>query len=112
MSEFDIFAMPSRYEAGDPFSPMEAMRAGVPVVLTDVVGNRDAVEDGVSGVLVPPEDPVALACALQRLLEDPPSRARIGERGRQRVVEHYDVRTTARQLEDLYRSAARVPEVP
>ena len=60
MAELDVFVMSSRYE-GAAYAPMEAMRARVPVVLTDVVGNRDAVEAGVSGLLVPPDDPATLA---------------------------------------------------
>src|SRR5262249_34673479 len=57
---FDVFALLSRYE-GAPYAPLEAMRAGVPVVVTDVVGSRDTVENGVSGHIVPPGDPAAAA---------------------------------------------------
>ncbi len=106
MPSFDVYAMPSRYEAGNPFSAMEAMRAGVPVVLTDVVGNCDAVQDGVTGLLVPPDDPGALAAAVRRLLDDPGLRRELGENGRRRVKEHYDVRVVGGRLEAMYRSAA------
>ena len=70
MSQLDVFALPSRYEAG-PYAPLEAMRAGAPVVLTDVIGNRDTVVDGASGLLVHPDDPAALASAVSRILSDP-----------------------------------------
>ena len=106
MAEFDVFAMPSRYE-GAAYAPLEAMRAGVPVILTDVVGNRDAFDDGVSGILVPPEDPAALAAAVLRLLRDPDLRRSIGAAGRAHVESHFDLRRIAEQLGDLYRMTAR-----
>ena len=67
MAELDVFVMSSRYE-GAAYAPMEAMRARVPVVLTDVVGNhRTAIEAGVSGLLVPPDNQAALAGGIGRL---------------------------------------------
>ena len=111
MAELDVFVMSSRYE-GAAYAPMEAMRAGVPVVLTDVVGNRDAVEVGVSGLLVPPDDPAGLAAGIGRLLGDARLRAEIGANGRRRVEERYDLRVLAVRLEHLYRSAARLPDSP
>ena len=108
MAELDVFVMSSRYE-GAAYAPMEAMRARVPVVLTDVVGNRDAIEAGVSGLLVPPDDPAALARGIGRLLGDAGLRAEIGEHGRRRVAGLYDLRVLADQLDRLYRSAGGVP---
>ena len=108
MAELDVFVMSSRYE-GAAYAPMEAMRARVPVVLTDVVGNRDAIEAGVSGLLAPPDDPTALAGEIGRLLADPGLRADIGEHGHRRVADLYDLRALADQLERLYRSAAGLP---
>lgn len=105
MPELDVFVMSSRYE-GAAYAPLEAMRAGVPVVLTDVVGNRDAVEAGVSGLLVPPDDPAALAGAIRDLIDHPRLRAAIGENGRQRVAERYDLRRLADELAQLYESLA------
>lgn len=103
MSELDVFVMSSRYE-GAAYAPLEAMRAGVPVVLTDVVGNRDAVEARVSGLLVPPDDPAALAGAIRELIDHPRLRAAIGENGRQRVAERYDIRRLADELAHVYES--------
>lgn len=65
----DVFAMASVFE-GAPYAPMEAMRAGVPLVLTDVAGSADLVDDGVEGRKVPPRDPVALAAAVVEQLTD------------------------------------------
>jgi glycosyltransferase involved in cell wall biosynthesis len=84
---------------------MEAMRAGVPIVLTDVVGNRDAVEDGLSGFVVAPEDPDALAEAMLRLLDDDALRARMGRAARDRVGERFDVRVVAQRLAAVYDQA-------
>jgi glycosyltransferase involved in cell wall biosynthesis len=58
------------------------MAYGRPVVATAVGGLEDAIEDGETGLLVAPGDPVALRAALVRLLDDPPLRRRLGEAGR------------------------------
>jgi glycosyltransferase involved in cell wall biosynthesis len=63
----------------------EAMAWGRPVVATAVGGLTDAVEDGVTGLLVPPGDVVALRAAIERLLGDPDLRARLGAAGRARA---------------------------
>jgi glycosyltransferase involved in cell wall biosynthesis len=107
MAQFDVFALSSRYEAGAPFATMEAMRAGRPVVVTDVIGNRDSVEPGRSGFVVPPEDPDALADAIVCLLGDSDLRERIGEAGRDRVVSHFDVRQSSADLSDLYEEVVK-----
>ena len=102
----NVFALASRFEGG-PYAPLEAMRAGTPVVVSDVVGNRDTVEDGRSGLVVPPDDPVALANAITSLLKDPERAREIGRLGRRRVEEYFDVRITAPRLTDVYRSVGR-----
>jgi glycosyltransferase involved in cell wall biosynthesis len=103
MGQLDVFVLASRYEGG-PYAPLEAMRAGTPVVLTDVVGNRDTIADGVSGLLVPPDDPGPLAAAVERLLGDPGLRERLGAAGRARFASRYDVGRMADRLEALYRA--------
>jgi glycosyltransferase involved in cell wall biosynthesis len=108
MGQFDVFTLASRYEAGATFVTMEAMRARTPVVVTDVVGNRDAVEPGRSGFVVPPDDPDALAGAVVTLLRDPALRARVAEAAHARVVERFDNRHFGRMLTELYRTLAHV----
>jgi glycosyltransferase involved in cell wall biosynthesis len=103
MGQLDAFVLASRYEGG-PYAPLEAMRAGTPVVLTDVVGNRDTVVDGESGLVVPPDDPDALAAAITRLLGDRSLRDRLAAAGRERVASRFDVRLMADRLALLYRS--------
>jgi glycosyltransferase involved in cell wall biosynthesis len=78
------------------------MRAGTPVVLTDVVGSRDAVEPGITGLLVPPADPGAAAEAVLGLLEDPARRAALADRARQRLVEQFDVAAMGARHDALY----------
>jgi glycosyltransferase involved in cell wall biosynthesis len=72
-----------------PLVVLEAMEAGVPVVASRVSGIPEVVEDGVTGWLVPPEDPPALAAALSEVLEDPDEARRRGEAGRRRVDERF-----------------------
>jgi len=66
----DLFVLPSHRE-GFPRSVMEASAMGVPVIATDIRGCREAVVDGSSGWLVPLQDPVALAAAIERAIDDP-----------------------------------------
>lgn len=80
--------VPSIYE-GMPLVVLEAMESGVPVVASRVSGIPEVVEDGVTGWLVPPEDPKALAAALAHVLEWPDEARRRGEAGRRRVEEHF-----------------------
>ncbi|MDD5656761.1 MAG: glycosyltransferase [Elusimicrobia bacterium] len=77
-------AVPSLYEA-QGIALMEALAAGLPVVATDCSGPRAIIEDGVSGLLVPPGDESALAAALLRLLRDPGLRRDLARRGLRRA---------------------------
>jgi glycosyltransferase involved in cell wall biosynthesis len=106
MGQFDVFALASRYE-GAPYAPMEAMRARTPVVLTDVIGNRDIVEHGRSGFVVPPDDPAALGAEVVRLLRDPDARARVAGEAWKKLEAEFDVRVMARSLEALYGRLSR-----
>lgn len=85
---FDISVLCSTSE-GFPNSIVEAMAAGKPVVATDVGGVRDAVQDGVSGMVVPPAQPEAIASALTSLLLDPASAERLGRTGRNLAIAEY-----------------------
>src|SRR5690606_8228066 len=76
-----IVALPS-YREGLPKSLIEAAACGRPVVTTDVPGCRDAIEPGVTGLLVPARDARALADAVSRLALDPDLRERMGRAGR------------------------------
>jgi glycosyltransferase involved in cell wall biosynthesis len=88
LSSADIFVLPSRSE-GFSNAIIEAMAASLPVVATDVGGNAEAVKDGVSGFVVPPEDSAALAEAICRLLDDPSQARRMGTEGKTLVAEKF-----------------------
>ena len=104
-SAADIFALSSLWE-GLPYVILEAMAHGLPVASTNVDGIPEAVEDGVSGLLVPPRDPAALADAIVRLLEDPAMRARMGEAGQRIVRERFGLERMADELVAVYRDVA------
>ncbi len=88
--EADIFVLPSRSE-GFSNAIVEAMAMSLPVVATGVGGNAEAVLDGISGFIVPTENPDALAEAILRLLDDPDRARKMGEAGRQLVVERFTI---------------------
>lgn len=100
MAAMDVFVLSSRNE-GFGRVLVEAMAAGVPVVATDVGGVAEVVEDGVSGLLVPPGDPECLAEAMRRLFEDEFLRNRLRENGRMRAWA-YDTRQMVDSYEDMY----------
>jgi glycosyltransferase involved in cell wall biosynthesis len=108
LADLDVFLLTSRFEGG-PYAPLEAMREGTAVVLTDVVGSRDAVEDGRTGLLVPPEDPDAAAAAVVGLLRDPDRRGELASTAWARVAEHFDVRAMGAAHDALYADLTRSP---
>jgi glycosyltransferase involved in cell wall biosynthesis len=101
LAALDVAVCCSDFEGG-PLSVMEYMEAGLPVVATDVGGLPELVEEGDTGLLVPPRDPTALAAALNRLLADPGLRGRMGERAREERRRRWDLAVWARRLEALY----------
>lgn len=101
LSEVTISVLPSLSE-GLSNVLLESMAAGVPAVATKVGGNPEAVEHGVTGLLVPPRNPSALAQAISRLLENPEMGRSFGAAGRQRVAERFSVEKMVRETERLY----------
>src|SRR6185436_9576389 len=91
---------------GIPNVLVEAMACGLPVVTTGVSGIPELVSDGANGLLVPPDDPVAVAAALLRLHREPALAARLGAAARATVAGRFDGDRLARQLADLFRDAA------
>lgn len=103
LAQVDIVALPTvgRGE-GCPVALLEAMACGKACVATDVPGSRDIIEDGVSGLLVEPENAIALAEAIQRLISDPEYRDRIGKAARLRIVKHFSIEQEVAAHEQLY----------
>lgn len=102
----DIFVLPSLYEAF-PRAVIEAMGSGLPVIVTDAGGCPEAVEEGLSGFVVPAGDPEALAGRILQLGKDRELRHRMGDRGRQRAKTLFDIRENARKTERLYNEILR-----
>ena len=104
----DVFALACRVDAdgdrdGIPNVMVEAMAAGLPVISTAVSGIPELVRDGENGLLVPPEDPGALASALLRLATDVSLRDRLAAAGRETVAERFDGDVLARRMAGLFR---------
>jgi glycosyltransferase involved in cell wall biosynthesis len=97
----DLFVLPSRWE-GLPVAAIEAMMAGVPVVATRVGGMPEVVDDGVTGLLVPPGDTRALVDAIRQLVIDPSRRRALGRAGRQRALQRFSTEALWASLRDLY----------
>jgi glycosyltransferase involved in cell wall biosynthesis len=91
---------------GIPVALIEAMSYGIPVVATATGGTPELLVPG-TGLLVPPADPTALADALQTLLRDGELRERLGDSGRQRVLEAHDIFQVAAELAKEFEAATR-----
>ena len=103
MSACDGFVLASNNE-GLPVALMEALALGLPVVATGVGGVPEAIDTS-NGILVPARDPVALANAIQTLVQDPERRAKLGA-GARTSATRFDIRRTVERLEAVYRSVA------
>jgi glycosyltransferase involved in cell wall biosynthesis len=97
----DVVALPSRFE-GFPLALLEALLARAAVVASDVGSIAEAVRNGDTGLLVPPDDPAALAVAIRRLLKDRGLRRRLGDQGRELVLARFTAEHMARAFESLY----------
>jgi glycosyltransferase involved in cell wall biosynthesis len=102
MQAADLFALPSLWE-GLPLVLLEAMACGLPTVGSDIAGIADVVSDGADGLLVPPDDPAALAAALHGLIEDDAERLAMGRRALDTIERCYRFERVADELDGLYR---------
>jgi len=101
---FSVYAALSERESFG-VAVLEASACGIPVLATDVDGLPEVVENGITGLLVPPRDVVSAANAMERLLRDRRLRARLGAAGRKFVLERYQWADTAKIMERLYDAA-------
>ena len=111
LARADAFVLPSRSEAF-PNGAIEAMAAGLPVIASRVGGLSELIEDGKTGVLVEPDDPVALAEAIESLVASPARAEALGAAAREEVARHYSFDRMVREFEDLYSSHLESAGVP
>jgi glycosyltransferase involved in cell wall biosynthesis len=102
LAALDLFVLPSLWE-GLSKALLEAMAVGCPIVASRAVGVTEVLRDGEEGILVPLRDAGALAGAMERALGDPGLAGRLGRAARQRVIEHYSMRTVGSAFDQLYR---------
>jgi sugar transferase (PEP-CTERM/EpsH1 system associated) len=101
MAGLDLFVLSSRSE-GMSNTILEAMASGTAIVATDVGGARELVDDGLTGLLAPPENPAALAAAVEELARDPTRRRQMGSAARIKATHEFDLRRMLRDYEALY----------
>jgi glycosyltransferase involved in cell wall biosynthesis len=106
LAALDLYVTSSVTE-GLSLAIIEAMASGLPVVGTNVGGNPEVVEDGVTGLLVPPSKAAPLAEALARLLKDAPLRRAMGEAGRARALTEFTEERMLERTADVYRGVLR-----
>lgn len=107
----NVFVLPSLFE-GVPKVVMEASAMAIPAVVTDVKGNREAVENGRNGVLVPLGDVQALTAAILDLLLDPEKARRMGAEGRQVALERFDERRVFEKVKAEYARLLQAKGLP
>ncbi len=104
LSETDVFVLPS-FAEGVPVVLMEAMAAGVPPVTTRIAGVAELIDNGASGLLVPPGDGASLAEAISSLLNDPDKRSAFGRVGREKVSNEFNIAKESAWLRQVMTSA-------
>jgi glycosyltransferase involved in cell wall biosynthesis len=97
----DAFVLPS-FAEGVPVSLMEAMAMEIPCISTFVGGIPELIESGENGILVPASDPEALAVAIERLIDDPDLRLRLGRAARRKIVADYSLRINTERLASIF----------
>jgi glycosyltransferase involved in cell wall biosynthesis len=106
LSAMDVFLLTSLWE-GLPRVIPQALAMRVPVVATGADGSAEAIEEGSNGFIAEPGDIDRLSARCIQLLKDPQLRQQMGEKGRQSVLEPFDVRTMVRQIDEVYQQALR-----
>jgi glycosyltransferase involved in cell wall biosynthesis len=103
LASTDVFLLPSR-EEGMPIAILEAMRAGLPIITTTVGGIPEMIEDGVSGILIEPENPEKIAEALLTLMNNKVLREDLASGARAVFETKFETRVCISELETIYES--------
>jgi len=108
--DLDLAVVPSHSE-NVPFAAIEPLLSGVPVVATNVGGLPDLVQEGVSGRLIPPRNPTAIAAAIVASLQNRADARRLTTKGQEMARHLFDVETTAREISQIYTDVGRKTRV-
>ena len=111
LQALDVFVLPS-YREGFPRSILEAMATGLPVVTTNIRGCREAVVEGLNGLIVPPRDADALTVAVRQLLDDPQRASAMGEASLMRVRAHFTEEVVAGKIVGICNEVMNIDAVP
>lgn len=106
LARSQIFVLSTHYE-GLPISILEAMRSGLPVIGSSVNGIPEEIEHGISGLVVPPRDPFALAAAIQTLSESPDLRLSMGKAARQKFEQEFTIDRMILETQLVYEEALK-----
>lgn len=104
LRNFDVYVMSSRSE-GFPIAPIQAMAAGLPVIATRCGGPEEIITDGVDGLLVPRDDPAALAAAMLRVAADETLRRNLGNAARASARNKFSLTKMLESYDQIYREA-------
>lgn len=107
LQQVDVFVHPARWDEAFGYSVAEAMASGLPVVGTARGALRELIEDGVTGCLVPADDPAAMARAIAGLLDDPARAARLGAAARAKAVRDFDHERAVEGMLEVVEAAGR-----
>ncbi len=102
LAKAHVMIVPSRHEELFGMVAAEGALSSLPVIAARMGGLPEVVADGETGIIVPPDDPVALAQALDRVLADPQLAARMGRNGRERALREFSLENTADRYERIY----------
>ena len=112
LADVDLVVLPTTYGEGVPRILLEAAASGLAIVATDVPGCREIVDHGVTGLLIEPKSPSALARAIKRLAEHAEERLAMGRAGRMKALAEFDERIVIERTLDVYRDLIGHSELP
>ncbi|MCI9125142.1 MAG: glycosyltransferase [Eubacterium sp.] len=104
--ETDVYCLPSIWPENQPVSITEAMACGIPVIATDLGGNRELVRNGINGLLVIPNDAADLAAKIKILMDDDELRLSFGEAGKE-IISRHDIKNQVAELIEHYKAPVR-----
>ena len=106
LAKSDVVVLPSYYREGIPRALLEAAAMAKPIITTYAVGCREVVDDEINGLLVPVKDAPALAQAMERMINDPKMRKRMGKAGRKKVEREFDEKIVIQKILKTYDTGA------